>query len=69
MEAIGLFSLLDQIHKCQVVIPEFQRHFVCKTSQVEELLNSIANGFFIGTILMLEDLPDNRFSSSVTSHL
>jgi hypothetical protein len=62
MEAVNIFDLLEKVDKGQIVIPDFQRPFIWETKQVEELLNSVANGFFIGSILMLEDYPNNRFS-------
>jgi len=62
MESVKLFDLLEKVNNAQIVIPDFQRPFVWEKKQVEELLNSIANGFFVGSILMLEDFPENRFS-------
>ncbi|NQU05631.1 MAG: DUF262 domain-containing protein [Calditrichaeota bacterium] len=62
MESVKIFDLLEKVDKGEVVIPDFQRPFVWKNKQVEELLNSIAKGYFIGSILMLEDYPNNRFA-------
>lgn len=45
------------------MIPDFQRDFVWSRKQVEELLNSIINGYFIGTLLLLESPTANlRFA-------
>lgn len=62
MQQVKIFELLERVHAGKVVIPDFQRPFVWKISQVQELLNSVANGFFIGSILMLDDFPNNRFA-------
>jgi hypothetical protein len=55
--------LLEQVKTGKLVIPDFQRDFVWTRKQVEELLNSIVNGYFIGTILLLESPTSNfRFA-------
>ncbi|MDW8114568.1 MAG: DUF262 domain-containing protein [candidate division WOR-3 bacterium] len=56
---INLFSLLSEVEKGLIVIPDFQRDFIWKLGQIEELLNSVINGYFIGSILMLESSIDN----------
>lgn len=58
-----LVDLLDEVSAGAVVIPDFQRDFVWKIKQIEELLNSIINNYFIGSILLLESSTDKlRFA-------
>jgi hypothetical protein len=60
---VNLFELLSEVEKGLIVIPDFQRDFIWSLKQIEELLNSIVNGYFIGSILMLESPLDNlRFA-------
>lgn len=40
------------------MIPEFQRSFVWGREDIEELLVSILQGYFIGTFLMLDTRAD-----------
>jgi hypothetical protein len=54
-------KLLDVIQDAfygKVVLPEFQRSFVWSREDIEELLVSILQGYFIGTFLMLDTPPD-----------
>ncbi len=56
-------ALLDDVRTGKLVIPDFQRDFVWTKRQVEELLNSVINRYFIGTLLLLESPTSNmRFS-------
>jgi hypothetical protein len=56
-------SLLDDVRAGKLVIPDFQRDFVWTRKQVEELLNSVINRYFIGTLLLLESPTSNlRFA-------
>jgi len=56
-------SLLDDVRTGKLVIPDFQRDFVWTRKQVEELLNSVVNGYFVGTLLLLESpTSDLRFA-------
>ena len=58
-----LLSLLEDVKTGKLVIPDFQRDFVWTRKQIEELLNSIINRYFIGTILLLESPSSNlRFA-------
>ncbi|MEM3859910.1 MAG: DUF262 domain-containing protein [Candidatus Micrarchaeaceae archaeon] len=60
--SVSLMELLDRAKKGELVIPNFQRDFVWGVKQIEELLNSVINGYFIGSILLLESpLNDPRF--------
>ncbi len=56
-------SLLDDVRTGKLIIPDFQRDFVWTLKQVEELLNSVVNRYFIGTLLLLESPTSNlRFA-------
>ncbi|ROL60937.1 DUF262 domain-containing protein [Bacteroidetes/Chlorobi group bacterium ChocPot_Mid] len=57
---VNLFELLDDVRKGLIVIPDFQRDFIWELKQIEELLNSVINGYFIGSILLLESSLDNQ---------
>jgi hypothetical protein len=55
--------LLEDVRTGKLVIPDFQRDFVWTRKQVEELLNSVVNRYFIGTLLLLESPTSNlRFA-------
>ncbi len=54
----NLLSIIGEAHSGKVVIPEFQRSFVWGREDIEELLVSILQGYFIGTFLMLDTSPD-----------
>lgn len=61
-----LLSLLDDVKTGKLVIPDFQRDFVWTRKQIEELLNSVINRYFVGTILVLESPTSNlRFAPRV----
>ena len=63
VEQISLISLLKEAKTGALVIPDFQRDFIWKLKQIEELLNSVINGYFIGSILLLESTKQNpRFA-------
>jgi len=63
IKQVPLMDLLNDASNGTVVIPDFQRDFVWKTKQIEELLNSIINNYFIGSLLLLESSIDNlRFA-------
>lgn len=46
-------SLVKEMEKREVVLPDFQRDFVWKTTDVQKLLESVLNGYYIDTILTL----------------
>jgi len=52
-----LLGIIKDAYEGRVVIPEFQRSFVWSREDIEELLVSILQGYFIGTFLMLETSP------------
>lgn len=63
VKQVNLFELLDDVRKGLIVIPDFQRDFIWDLKQIEELLNSVINGYFIGSILLLESSLNNlRFA-------
>jgi len=49
-----LISLIRSVYDGLVVVPRFQRPFVWKREDIEEVLASILQGYFIGTFLMLD---------------
>lgn len=55
-------ELLDEIARGEVVLPEFQRAYVWKPSQVVRLLDSLYQGYPTGQILLWDptDLPSTR---------
>ncbi len=55
----NLLSIMRDACAGKVVIPEFQRSFVWTREDIEELLVSILQGYFIGTFLML-DTPSDK---------
>jgi hypothetical protein len=57
-----LLDIIGQASIGRVVIPEFQRSFVWSREDIEELLVSLLQGYFIGTFLMLTVRPDPNFS-------
>ncbi len=59
-ENYTLHELIEEVLKGRIVLPEFQRNFVWDANNIKELLVSILNGYFIGTMLMLEPLSENE---------
>jgi len=47
-----LFSLIEAIRKGEIKVPQFQRPFVWKAPQAFNLLDSIANNYPIGSLLL-----------------
>ena len=54
----NLLSLVRDAYSGKVVLPEFQRSFVWGREDIEELLISILQGYFIGTFLILDAQPE-----------
>jgi len=50
----NLMSLVAAAFDGKVVVPEFQREFVWPRESVEELLTSLLNRYFVGTLLTLD---------------
>jgi len=60
---VNLIPLLNKARNGALVIPDFQRDFIWQLKQIEELLNSVINGYFVGSILLLESpLANQRFA-------
>lgn len=53
-----LIELVHRARQGQVALPEFQRSFIWERGAVEELLVSIFNEYFIGSLLTLTVSPD-----------
>jgi len=53
-------SLLDKVESNEIVLPEFQREYVWKKSQAKSLINSLYQGFPIGSLLiwLTEEPPE-----------
>jgi hypothetical protein len=49
-----LKTLIEQASECRLVLPDFQRDFVWKPSDVTKLLASLLNGYPIGGLLFME---------------
>lgn len=50
----SISSILELVEKEQLVLPEFQRDYVWKSSQIRDLFDSLYNGYPIGEILILQ---------------
>lgn len=50
----NLLAILEDAYKGKVVVPEFQRSFLWSRDGIEELLVSILQGYFVGTLLLLD---------------
>ncbi|MGB9898221.1 GmrSD restriction endonuclease domain-containing protein [Thermanaerothrix sp.] len=55
---VRLFEIIEDTFKGEVVLPEFQRSFIWQREDIEDLLISILQGYFIGTFLFLETSAD-----------
>ncbi len=55
----SLVDLVDRARQGHVVLPEFQRSFIWERGAVEELLVSIFDEYFIGSLLTLTVSPDS----------
>lgn len=56
-----LLSILERAYNGEVVVPEFQRSFIWGRQQVEDLLVSVLNGYFIGNFLALDSYGKRPF--------
>ena len=57
-ESSTICNIMDSVKSGKYVIPGFQREFIWKRKQIEELWESIFQGFFIGSILVWTSLQD-----------
>lgn len=55
----NLLTIVREAHQAKVVVPEFQRSFVWDRNDIQELLTSILQGYFVGTFLMLDTPTSN----------
>lgn len=53
----SIIGLIENARKGELVLPEFQRSFIWDRQAIEELLVSILNNYFIGTLLLLDVSP------------
>lgn len=54
-----LVGLVEQAHKGELCLPDFQRSFVWEREQVADLLRSLLRRYFVGTLLLLRCDPQN----------
>lgn len=54
----NLLSICKGAYEGKVVVPEFQRSFIWSRNDIEELMVSVIQGYFIGTFLMLDTPAD-----------
>lgn len=54
-----LLSIVEDARAGKVVLPSFQRSFVWDRDNIETLLASVLEGYFIGTLLMLDTPADD----------
>lgn len=54
-----LLEIVQKAYEAKVVLPEFQRSFVWERNDIQELLTSILEGYFIGSFLMLDTPSSN----------
>jgi hypothetical protein len=50
----SLLTIVSQAHDAKIVLPEFQRSFVWAREDIEQLLASVLQGYFVGTFLLLD---------------
>ena len=58
-ERMSLMQVLDALEKRQLVLPLFQRPFVWREEQVCDLFDSLLQGYPVGHILLLEQVPSD----------
>lgn len=58
-----LGDLLQRTKEGSLVIPQFQRQFVWRPSQVKLLIDSISRSYPIGSLLLLDENPDLKLAS------
>ncbi len=51
--------LIEMVETADIVLPEFQRSFVWRRNDVEDLLTSILKGYYIGSFILLSIDKDN----------
>jgi len=59
-----LLALIDKAYNGVVMLPDFQRNFVWARNDIEELIKSLLEDIFIGTLLILDTKPpDSPFKT------
>jgi len=61
-------KLIDQIESNAIVLPEFQREFVWKKDQSKELMNSLYQGYPIGSLLVWETENPPEIKNDAVDH-
>lgn len=61
MPQSSLKELLTAAHEHRLVLPQFQRDFVWQPAMVLKLLNSIFNGYPIGSLLLMENNDNYQY--------
>ena len=56
-------DLVNQIKRREIVLPEMQRRYVWKSSQVRDLIDSLYRGYPSGAILLWETPGDVQLQS------
>ena len=51
-------SIVEDIEKGKIALPDFQRDFVWKSDDVQDLLVSVLADYYIGTMLVIDDVKD-----------
>jgi len=51
--------LVEEVETAEIVLPEFQRSFVWRRNDVEDLLISILKGYYVGSFILLCIDKDN----------
>lgn len=63
----GLRSLLDQIERRHLALPDFQRDFVWEYADTQKLLSSLLSGYPAGTIMLIRCSPELGFACRAIS--
>ena len=56
---VNLGTLLQRIREGHYVIPDFQREFEWRPSDIRELMSSIFQDYFIGSLLLWRGTKEN----------
>jgi len=57
--SLNLIDLVKKAYTGEVMLPDFQRNFVWRRGDIEELIVSLLENMFIGTFLLYRVNPDN----------
>ncbi|HHT9153406.1 MAG TPA: DUF262 domain-containing protein, partial [Candidatus Hypogeohydataceae bacterium YC40] len=56
---MNVLGLLNDVNTGTIVLPDFQRSFIWEPEDVRELLVSVLGDYFIGSMLVLDNLKDD----------